>query len=117
MGKGPAVLEYGQGDTWQVGGSRFALWNNYSFNPIGYGQQQEQVPYALPSVPPVYGQTDQSAAGGTGTASAAALAASAPLHPKWSPLPFVIAGAFVAVLGLHFLHWHKDDNDREAEAA
>ncbi len=115
----PAVLEYGQGDTWQVGGSRFALFSNYAFNPVGYGPTAEQIPYALPSVPPVYGQ-GATALGGSGsdTLAAASMAASNPLHPKWSPLPFVLVGIFAAVLSLHWLHWkEKASVSEESDAA
>jgi hypothetical protein len=114
----PAVLEYGQGDTWQVGGSRFALFSNYAFNPIGFGPTLQQVPYALPSVPPVYGQGGPSTNDSAGTMQAAAVAGANPLHPKWSPLPWVLGGAFVAVLGLHFLHWSdREPEERREEAA
>ncbi len=117
MAAGPAVLEYGQGDTWQVGGSRFALFSNYAFNPIGYGPTAEQVPYALPSVPPVYGQ-GTALGGDTGaTMQSAMVAAASPLHPKWSPLPWVLGGIFAAVLGLHFLHWSERGREEKEEAA
>lgn len=113
----PAVLEYGQGDTWQVGGSRFALFNNYAFNPIGYGPLQEQVPYALPSVPPVYGQ-GTALGGDSGSTQMAAVAANAsPLSPKVSPLPWVLGGIFASVLALHWLHWHEKGSVRVDEAA
>lgn len=120
MGKrAPDVLEYGQGDTWQVGGSRFALFSNYAFNPIGYGPTAQGIPYALPSVPPVYGQGGGGQGGGmldNMTGQAALAAADNPLHPKWSPLPYVIGGIFAAVLTLHWLHWHESER-REDEAA
>ncbi len=118
MAKGPAVLEYGQGDTWQVGGSRFALFSNYAFNPVGYGPTAEQVPYALPSVPPVYGQGPTALGGDSGaTYQAIGAASSNPLHPKWSPLPWVLGGIFAAVIGLHFLHWSERGRSEEREAA
>jgi hypothetical protein len=112
MGSGPAVLEYGQGDTWQVCGSRFALFSNYAFNPVGYGPTAEGIPYALPSVPPVYGQSDTMS---NAPAIQSAMQASAnPLHPKWSPLPWVIGGIFASVLALHWLHWHERASVEEA---
>lgn len=109
----PAVLEYGQGDTWQVGGSRFALFNNYAFNPVGYGPTQEQVPYALPSVPPVYGQGTSLGGDSGATMQAAALAQQKPLSGKWSPLPWMLGGIFVAVIGLHWLHWSEKEVKKE----
>ena len=112
----PAVVEYGQGDTWQVGGSRFALFSNYAFNPIGYGPTAEQIPYALPSVPPVYGQGSSFGGDMGGQTQAAMLAAGAPLHPKYSPLPWVLGGILVAVLSLHWLHW-KEKASVSEEAA
>jgi hypothetical protein len=113
----PDVLEYGQGDTWQVGGSRFALFNNYAFNPVGYGPLQEQVPYALPSVPPVYGQGTALGGDMGQTQQAAVLASSNPLSGKFSPLPWVLGGIFVSVLALHWLHWHDRGHKPEEEAA
>lgn len=115
MRSGPAVLEYGQGDTWQIGGSRFALLSNYGFNPVGYGPTAEGIPYALPSVPPVYGQGNGYGSSDAASLQAAATAGANPLHPKWSPLPYVLVGIFAAVLGLHFLHW--SEREREEEAA
>ena len=112
----PAVLEYGQGDTWQVGGSRFALLSNYAFNPVGYGQTAEAVPFALPSIPPVYGQTGGVDPTATASMNAASAAASSPLSLKASPLPWVIGGLFVAVIGLHVLHWSERE-ERHEEAA
>src|ERR1700740_1056841 len=102
-GKGPAVLEYGQGDTWQVGGSRFALFSNYAFNPIGYGPTAQGIPYALPSVPPVYGQGGGGQGGGMDGANTSAIVAASqrPFSAKWSPLPYVLGGIFAAVLLLH----------------
>ncbi len=117
MAKGPAVLEYGQGDTWQVGGSRFALFSNYAFNPVGYGPTAEQVPYALPSVPPVYGQGTSLGGDSGATMQQAMIATASPLHPKFSPLPWVIGGIFVAVLALHWLHWHERAGADEEVAA
>ncbi len=116
MGSQPAVLEYGQGDTWQVGGSRFALFSNYAFNPIGYGPTAQGIPYALPSVPPVYGQ----GGGGQGGSNdgmmgnAVVAAASKPFSVKWSPLPYVLGGIFAAVLALHWLHWSEPRKSEEA---
>ncbi len=112
-GNAPAVLEYGQGDTWQVGGSRFALFSNYAFNPVGYGPTEQQIPYALPSVPPVYGQTSLGGDSGA-TVQAATMATQKPLSGRWSPLPYVLVGIFAAVLGLHWLHW---SDKKPAEAA
>ncbi len=115
--KGPAVIEYGQGDTWQIGGSRWALLSNYAFNPIGYGPTAQSIPYALPSVPPVYGQGGGGQGGAqmdSGTGQAIVNASSNPLHPKWSPLPWVIGGIFVAVLSLHWLHWHESAREEVA---
>lgn len=117
MRGGPAVLEYGQGDTWQVGGSRFALFSNYAFNPVGYGPLAEQLPYALPSVPPVYGQGTALGGDSGATQQAAMIGAAAPLSPRWSPLPWVLGGAVVAVVGLHFLHWAERDSEEDREAA
>lgn len=113
----PAVLEYGQGDTWQVGGSRFALFNNYAFNPVGYGPLEQQVPYALPSVPPVYGQGSAFGGDSGGTQQAAVMASNSPLSPKASPLPWVLGGIIVSVAALHWLHWHEKGSVKVEEAA
>ncbi len=120
MGRnGVDVMEYGQGDTWQVGGSRFALFSNYAFNPIGYGPTAQGIPYALPSVPPVYGQQGggQGGAMGAGDTQAIMAASSNPFHPKWSPLPYVLGGIFAAVLLLHWLHWSTPRERVSEEAA
>lgn len=117
MGKGPAVLEYGQGDTWQIGGSRFALLSNYAYNPIGYGPTAQGIPYALPSVPPVYGQGGGGQGGAmmdAGTGQAIMAATANPFHPKWSPLPYVLGGIFAAVLLLHWLHWSEPRRREDA---
>lgn len=95
-------------NTWQIGGSRFPLYDsNLMYGAYGYGGTTTPASYATPSVPPIYSQAGQ-------FTPMSNTAAQAPFSVTKSPLVLVIVGAFIAVAGLHWLHWHKSE---EKEAA
>lgn len=100
--------EYGPAETWQIGGSRFALWDSGALNPIGYGPVIQNGAYAVQSVPPSYGVVGTgSAPGGTNSnASAIAQTASAsPFNPAKSPLLWVVGGLVVALVYMDLVQW------------
>jgi hypothetical protein len=99
-------VEYGPGTTTEIGGSRFAMWNDAVVNPIGWGQQWASTPEAYPTVPPMYGQAGPSGyPASTATSTNVAGAVSNPLHPKASPVIWVVLGLIGGVAALHWLHW------------
>lgn len=97
-------------NTWQIGGSRFPLYDGALMSgAYGFGGVGTPGSYATPSVPPIYPQAGQ-------FTPMSNTAAQAPLSPKHSPLPYVVAGAFIAILGLHFLHWREREHEAEEAA-
>lgn len=98
------------GNTYQIGGSRFPLYDaNLMFGAYGTGGTSSPAPYATPSVPPILGQTGQVSP----MSNPAASSNSAALHPRLSPLPWVVGGLIGAVLLLHWLHWHDEKKDKK----
>jgi hypothetical protein len=110
--RGVPDVEYGPGTTYEVGGSRFAFWNNEAVNPVGWGQQWEAKPEAYPTVPPMYGNPGSV---GVPTTTNVAAATSAPLSPRNSPVVWVVLG-IAAIAVLHWLHWHEPKASVSAEA-
>jgi hypothetical protein len=89
-------------NTWQIGGSRFPLYTaGLIYGSYGFGGTQTPASFATPSVPPIYQQAGQ-------FTPMSNQAAQQPYNLKQSPLLWVVGGALVAVLALHYLHWHKE---------
>lgn len=95
----------GPGDTYQIGGSRFAAFETYAFQPIGYGSTIDTTTTAGLSVPPSYADMTP----GVVSASGAVTAASSPWDPRKSPLVWAIVGLVFAVVLLHWLHWSGEE--------
>lgn len=105
-----AVDEYGVAETYQIGGSRFALYDSGALNPIGYGPVIQNGPYAVQSIPPSYGTVGTGNAGGSSSGVAGAIgtaAANSPFSPTKSPLPLVIIGLVGVVVYMDLVHWKK----------
>lgn len=109
MGNGIATVDQAfDSNTYQIGGSRFPLYDsNLMYGAYGFGGVGTPGAYATPSVPPIYQQAGQ-------YTPMSNTAAQQPFSLKQSPLVFVIIGAFVAVAGLHWLHWHERESHEEA---
>lgn len=97
----------GYSDTWDVGGSRFALWSSSAFDPDSYVGTTTTVPLAVQSIPPTYGQLGPSGSAGGGYNPATQAAAANPFNAKLSPLPVTLVCLAIALLGVHFLYFHK----------
>lgn len=90
-------------NTTQIGGSRFPFWDGQGLTPAGFGPILANAPFAVPSVPPSYGQ-----GGSTQTnpdTSSALSAAGAPFSLTQSPLVWVIIAALGSLYAVHHVHW------------
>ncbi len=104
MGNGVDTQLYGPGDTTQIGGSRFPFWDALGLQPAGYGPVLANAPYAVPSVPPSYGDPSMSGMM-TGDDSTAANAAAAPFSLQMSPLLWTILAIVGGLFAIHHIHW------------
>lgn len=104
-----AVADYGDSisDTTQIGGSRFPFWNGPAgLSPQGYGPVLQNQSYALPSVPPTYGEPSGSGSiAQTADMTSALNAGSNPLSLKQSPLLWAIVGVFGGLFAIHHIAW------------
>lgn len=98
------TLEYGPGDTTQIGGSRFPFWDPEGLNPPGFGPILANAAYAVPSVPPSYGDPSMSGMVSDSQMNAAQ-AASAPFSLQMSPLLWTILAVAGGLFALHMVHW------------
>lgn len=105
-----AVEEYGPAETYQVGGSRFALYDGGAINPVGYGPVIQDAPWSVQSVPPSYGTVGTGNTGSTlgqspAGAAIATNAANAPFSPTQSPLVWVVVGLVGVLFYMDRVHW------------
>lgn len=100
-------VQQGYNDTWDIGGSRWALYSDSAFDPYAYVGTTTVVPMALLSAPPTYGQLN-SAAGQYGSNGAASRVASAnPWSPVESPMVLTIVGLVLGIYAFHYLYYKK----------
>lgn len=106
---GIPVSEYedGYADTWNIGGSRFALWSEDAFDPQAYTGITSPVPLALLSIPPTYGEMDSVSQNYSGTGQASNNAGAAPFSFVHSPTPWIVVGLIVGFVALHKLYYSK----------
>lgn len=108
----PSELQ-GPGETYQVGGNRFALFDPFAFSPVGLGSLVETGTYATPSIPPTYAMLGGGNSVAATAAAGAQTAASNWTHPTKSTVMLTVVALVVAVVGLHWLHWGSDDRERK----
>lgn len=108
---GPNIYEdlNGYEDTWDIGGSRFALWAESAFDPQAYTGTTSPVPLALLSVPPTYGNMDEMSQQYSPGGMASSNAAAKPFSFVHSPTPYIIVGLLVGFYALHKLYYSKKD--------
>lgn len=100
------VTQYGIGDTTQVGGSRFAFADPIGLNPPGYGPIIANSSFAVPSVPPTYGDQTATMTGTVdGEPGTAGLAAQYPFSLDKSPLLWVALALIGGLFAIHHVHW------------
>lgn len=95
---------YGPGDTTQIGGDRFSFWDTIGLNPPGFGPVLANAAYAVPSVPPSYGDPSMTGMVSAGDMQATA-AAAAPFSLQASPLLWVVLAIVGGFAAIHLVHW------------
>lgn len=99
------VSNYGPGDTTEIGGSRFGIWDSLGVMPNTWGQITPSASYAVPSVPPNYGDPTYSGAPVTASETAAVNASAQPFSMTQSPLLWAVIGLIGAFVAVHMVHW------------
>lgn len=107
MGGNAAVVNYGdqQSDTTEIGGSRFPIWMSEGISPTTWGQVSQSASYAVPSVPPNYGDPTYSGAPVSDGQAAAVNATAAPFSMTQSPLLWAVIGIIGAFVAIHMVSW------------
>lgn len=103
------AINYGDSltNTIEIGGSRFPTWDQGGLTPQGYGPILNNATYALPSVPPTYGDVSGTGAipqPNAGNSSALA-AGTAPFSLKQSPLVWAVIGVIGGLYAIHHVAW------------
>lgn len=104
-------LQNGYQDTWDIGGSRWALYSAMAFDPDAYVGTTTTVPLAVLSAPPTYGQLGSGYQGAKANA-AATNAANNPWSFSQSPTILIIVALAVALYGIHWLYYKEREGRR-----